>query len=210
MRRAALVLALVGTVSGCVRLHVPAPVIRDYALDYAPPRIGGTPLPVVVRVAPLAVAAIYDREPIVYRDGTYTTGTYFDSRWSANPGSMLADLLARDFSDSGLYRAVERAPSVVSGDYQVGGEIEQIEERANGNGCAASLRLRMLVVRLQQGAGDPILLQRTYEGNEPCPCNQPNELVAAMSRGLATMSAQLQHDVHEALAADLAAAHHVR
>src|SRR5512139_2645136 len=208
MKRAAVIVALAGALSGCVRFHVPAPVTRNYALEYAPPRIDATPVPVVMRVAPLAVAAIYDREPIVYRDGTYTTGAYFDSRWSANPGSMVADLLARDFSDSGLYRAVERSPSVVAGDYQVGGEIEQIEERTNGAGCEANLRLRMLVVRLHRGTGDPILLQHTYAGNEPCPCNQPSALVAAMSRGMAAISAQLQRDVYEAVRADTSAARH--
>lgn len=203
MRRAALLLAVSGALSGCVRFHVPAPAIRDYALDYAAPHVDGTPLPVIVRVAPLAVAAIYDREPIVYREGTYATGTYFDSRWSANPGSMVADLLARDFSDSGLYRAVERAPSVIAGDYQVGGEIEQIEEQTNSDGCAASLRVRMLVAPLQPSKRDPaVLLQHTYTGNEPCPCNQPSALVAAMSRALAAISARLQRDVYEAIAAE--------
>ena len=183
MKRSALLLALAGALAGCVRFHVPAPEVHDYVLDYPPPQCRGrTALPIVLRIAPLGVAAIYDRQPIVYRDGIYSTGTYFDRRWSANPGSMVADVLARDFSDSGLYRAVQRAPSLLAGDYQVGGEIEAIEEEAGAGGCAAHLRLRMLVMRLRPGKGDPVLLQHAYSADEPCPCNQPRALVAAMSQ----------------------------
>jgi len=206
MRRTAFLLALTGALAGCLRLHVPAPMMHDYRLDYGPPQVEGRPLPVVLQVAPLTVAAVYDREPIVYRDRIYSTGTYFDSRWSANPGSMVTDLLARDFSDSGLYRAVQRGPSLLAGDYQVGGEIEEIEEEANASGCAAHLQLRMLVVRLHPGKGDPVLLQHTYAGHEPCPCNQPRALVAAMSQALAKISAQLQRDVYDAVAANAARA----
>jgi ABC-type uncharacterized transport system auxiliary subunit len=202
MRRAALVLALAGALAGCIQLRTPAPTMQDYRLDYPPPQMEGRPLPVVLQIAPLGVAAIYDRDAIVYREGTYSTGTYLDSRWSTNPGSMVTDLLARDFSDSRLYRAVQMGPSLLVGDYQVGGEIELIEEEPNAGGCAARLRLRMLVARLRPGKGDPVLLQRAYTGEEPCPCNQPRAVVAAMSQGLAKISAQLQRDAYDAIAAD--------
>ena len=205
MRRAALLLALAGALAGCFQLHVPAPTMHDYRLDYAPPQVEGRPLAVVLQIAPLAVAAMYDRDAIVYREGTYSTGTYPDSRWSTNPGSLVTDLLARDFGDSELYRAVQLGPSLLAGDYHVGGEIEEIEEieeEPNAGGCAAHLRLRMLVARLRPGKDDPVLLQHAYTGEEPCPCNQPRALVAAMSQGLAKISAQLQRDVYDAIAAD--------
>ena len=203
MRRAALLLALAGALAGCPQLRVPAPTMHDYRLDYAPPQVEGRPLAVVLQIAPLAVAAMYDRDAIVYREGTYSTGTYPDSRWSTNPGSMVTDLLARDFSDSELYRAVQLGPSLLAGDYHVGGEIEEIEEEPNAGGCAAHLRLRMLVARLRRGKGDPVLLQHAYTGEEPCPCNQPRALVAAMSQGLAKISAQLQREAYDAIAADM-------
>ena len=203
MRRAALLLALAGALAGCLQLHVPAPTMHDYRLDYAPPQVEGRPLAVVLQIAPLAVAAMYDRDAIVYREGTYSTGTYPDSRWSTNPGSMVTDLLARDFSDSGLYRAVQLGPSLLAGNYHVGGEIEEIEEEPNAGGCAAHVRLRMLVARLRPGKGDPVLLQHAYTGEEPCPCNQPRALVAAMSQGLAKISAQLQREAYDAIAADM-------
>lgn len=198
-RVAVLVVVLLGS-AACVRLRIPAPEVHDYRLDYPPPAVTGTPLAAVLRVLPLGVAAIYDREPIVYREDAYSTGTYFTSRWSANPGSMVADLLARDFAYSQLYRAVQQGPSTVPADYQLGGDIDEIEERSVAGGCAAHLAVRCTLVPLR-GATNPIALQTTYAEDEACACNDPRALAAAMSGALARVSARLQRDVYDAIAA---------
>jgi ABC-type uncharacterized transport system auxiliary subunit len=206
MRWSRWLLPLVGLLVGCVRLGVRAPQIRDYRLDYTPPVVTGAPLAANLAIPPLAVAAVYDREPIIYRENLYSTAAYFDSRWSANPGSMVADLLARDFVDSHLYRAVQRGFSLLPNDYRVSGQIEEIEESLTDSGCTAHLRLDILVVRMRPGKSDSVLLQRTYAGDEPAACKTPQALAAAMSQVLAGISARLQRDVHDAIAVDAAAA----
>ncbi|MFI5365880.1 MAG: ABC-type transport auxiliary lipoprotein family protein [Candidatus Binatia bacterium] len=197
MKRPLSLLMLVA-VCGCVRLSQPAPEIRDYRLDYPPPSVNGTPLPAVLAVPSLRVAAVYDREAIVYRQGANATGTYFYTRWSANPGNMVADLLARDFAESNLYRAVSRGPSSLPADYEVTGFIDEIEERVAPAGCAAHLQLRVLLARTT-GSGNPVRLQRSYGGDEPCTCDRPAALAAAMSRVLERISTQLQQDVYDAV-----------
>src|SRR5262249_44771805 len=112
--------------AGCVRFGQPAPHLRDFRLAYPPPPIGGAPLPATIRVSSLRVATIYDRLAIVHRENDYETIPSYYDRWSANPGSLVADLLARDLVDSGLYRAVERGPTLVPADYQLSGEILEI------------------------------------------------------------------------------------
>jgi ABC-type uncharacterized transport system auxiliary subunit len=188
----------------CVKIGKPEPLVRDYRLDYTPAEISGTPVPMILRVSGLAVGAVYDRESIVYRENDYATGTYFESRWSANPGSLVTDLLARDFAASRLYKAVQQGPSPLPSDYQLNGEIEEIEELMTGSNCAAHLRLRVTLVRTRRLAADPVALQKTYASDEASACNAPPELVASMSRAMARISAQLQRDVYEAIAADAA------
>ncbi len=200
MRSVATLLPLVTLVVGCVRFSVPSPEIRDYRLEYTPPAIAGKPLTAVLRIAPMSVAAVYDRQLIVYREDEYATGTYPDSRWSANPGNMVGDLLARDFAGSGVYRAVQQGPSALPSDYQLSATIEVLEEGPGNDSCSARLRLRVVLVRNAPGAANPVPLQATYPAEEPCPCNNPPALAAAMSRALAHVSAQLQRDVYEAVA----------
>jgi uncharacterized lipoprotein YmbA len=197
-RRAALLILVLLT--GCVRLSQPAPSIHDYRLDYTPPVPVGTPLVATLRVEPFGVAAVYDRESIVYRDDPYSTGRYFYHRWSSNPGDMIADLLARDLAGSQLYSAVQQGPSPLPSDYQLSGQIEEIEERPATTACAAHLRLRIFLARVRTGAAVPTLLHTTYAFDEPCPCNDVRALVEAMSRGFARAAAQLQQDVYDAIA----------
>lgn len=203
LRRApALVLLL--SLLGCVHLSQPAPQIRDYRLDYPPPQIDGTTLPVVLRVAPLRVAAVYDRDAMVYRRDAYSTATSFYSRWSANPGNMLADLIARDLAASGKFRAIQQPPALLASDFQLSGEVEEFEERRDDDGCAAHVRLRVLLSQPGVAAGDQVRLRTTYSEDEPCSCADPRALAASMSRAVQRLSARLQQDVYGAVAATTA------
>ena len=198
----ALVLLLLGGLAaGCVHFSQPSPDIREYRLSYQPPAITGQQLPVTLRIASLGVAAMYDRQPIVYGDDAYSGGTYYYGRWSTNPGAMVTDLLTRDFADSHLYLAVQQGPSPVPNDYQLGGEIEEIEERTAVAGCTARLRLRALLVRVR-AATSPVVLQASYAAEEPCLCNDVRALAEAMSKAAEQISAQLQRAVYEAIEKD--------
>jgi ABC-type uncharacterized transport system auxiliary subunit len=188
---------------GCVRLSVPPPEVHDYRLAYEPPPAETEPLPAVLRINPFRIAEVYDRDTIVYRDGNYEIGQYFYHRWTANPARMVTDLLTRDFSSSGIYSAVTRTPSALSGDYELGGEIEELEERIV-DGCIAHLRLRTILTRTKPVSSEPVLLQRTYAADEPCNGQGAQSFVAAMSKALASVSAELQRDVRQAIAGDLA------
>jgi len=204
MTRCPAILPVLALLSGCLRLSQPAPEIREYRLDYVAPAVTDAPLPVILGVPALRVAAVYDRQAIVYREGENATGTDFYNRWSANPGAMVADLLARDLADSGAYRSVQRGPSLLPADYLLTGEIEEIEERVGPAGCTAHLRMRLTVARAS-GANDAVRLAKTYAGDEPCACRQPRALAASMSRALERISTQLQQDVYSAIASEQSA-----
>jgi len=193
----------IATTAGCISFKQPAPEVRSYRLDYPPPVLADLrPLPVTLRIAPLSANAVYDRLAIVYRDDPYSTGSYLGDRWGASPGQMLGDLLARDFASSGLYRAVQQGPSALVSDYQLGGQIEELEEREVAGVCAAHARLRFLLMRTAVGPTPPVLLQTTYDDDEPCDCADVRAFVAAMSRTIQRISERLQRDVHAAIAAE--------
>jgi len=194
----AVVLLLGALVSGCFHLSQPSPDIRDYRLSYPPPSLAGEPLPVTLRIAPLGVVAMYDRQSVVYANDAYSGGTYYYARWSTNPGAMLTDLLARDFADSHLYAAVQEGPSAVPNDYQLGGEVEEIEERVTASGCSARLRLRALLVRVRAGSA-PVLLQSSYAAEQACVCNDGAALAEAMSKAMEQVSVQLQQAAYDAI-----------
>ena len=187
--------------AGCLPSARPT-AIREYSLEYAPPPVSGRPLSVSVRVAPFSVRSVYDRQLMVYRDDEYSTGTYFEARWSANPGAMLGDLLARDLAASGLYRAVLHGPASIPGDYQLGGEVEAIDERTTADGCAAHLAVRVLLLRARGTAHEAVVLQQAFTATQACPCGEPRTMAAAVSSAAATVSGQVQAAVYAAIARD--------
>lgn len=200
--RAFIWVAILPLLIGCAStFKVPAPNIRDYRLEYPSPTLSGAPLSVVLQLARFRSNAIYAREAIVYREGDYATGTYPYHRWVANPASMIADLLARDFSASGLYRAVQQGASLLIADYELGADIEAIEERVLTGGCSAHLSLRVLLFRTRV-SDTPVMFRESYVADEPCAATGPDALVGAMSRALQQISERLQQDVYNAIAAD--------
>ena len=188
--------------SGCLTVSQPSPQIRDYRLDYPAPAIEGEALPVVLSIPTLSVAAAYDRESIVYREDGYSIGRYFYHRWTSNPGSLIADLLARDFARSGMYRAVQAGRSPLRPDYQLLGTVEEIEERATDQACVAHLALRVQLLRVAAGEGSPVVLQRGYSEDEPTTCGEPRVLTEAMSRSMERIAAALQRDAYDAIVSD--------
>src|SRR5262249_10552089 len=148
----------------------------------------------------LRVATIYDRLAIVHRQNDYETIPSYYDRWSANPGSLVADLLARDLVDSGLYRAVERGPTLVPADYQLSGEILEIEERRTASGCEAFLQLHMVLTRTRTTGSDPLLLQAGFTESEPSRCHDSTALAEAMSTALERISTALQPQIYAAVA----------
>ena len=189
------------SVSGCVTLSRPTPRPHEYLLDYDPPtdqrdHVGG-----VLRVSPLGIAAAYAGSGIVYREAEHGIGAYSYHRWATEPAGMVGDLLARDIAASGVYDAVLRGPSLIRGDYELSGEVEEIGERVS-SGCAARVELRLLLRRGGAHGGPAVLFQRSYTEEQPCKSDDTTDLVGALSRAMRNVSARVQNDVDSAIASD--------
>ncbi len=182
--------ALLLPVTGCSFGGKPAPPIRYYKLDYPPPPAASRTTPVVVQVLPLQTAADYDRNAIVARDSQHEVERYYYSRWSSAPARMVGDLIQRDLADSGAFEAVVQGATPVRADYTLSGIIETIEQTAAG-GCSARLRARFTLADNATSA-TPVLFQRVFEQVEPCGGDEVDDVVAAMSRALARLSAELR------------------
>lgn len=190
--------------AGCVTLSRPAPQTQEYRIDYDPPRIEGAALPAVIRVAPFHAADLYATDAIVYREGDHRVGSYAYHRWATDAPMMIGDLIARDLADSGLYRAVLQGPSLLRYQYELEATVERVEERI-GPSCAARVEIRALLQRSKTSGAEAVAFQRPYAAEEPCAGKDVADLVAAIGGAVRTISAELQRDVYETVAADLPA-----
>ena len=181
--------------AGCFSLSNPAPPpVQHYQLDYPPPAASADATGTALQLLPLRSAAAYESDDIAYRDGRYRLDSYHYRRWVVPPARMIGDLVERDFVTSRAFRAVLRGPSPLSADYVLGGVVEEIEER-NADGCIAHLRIRFTLARQSGAIRAAPLFPRDYEADEPCAGDDVEDLVAAMSRALASISERLRNDV---------------
>lgn len=186
--------------SGCLQLAKPTPSQHYYRLDYEPPVPQGQAQPVVLRIAPVRVAALYDRDMMVYTEDHYGVGTYHYHRWSTPPGEMINDLLGRDFAAAGLFEAVQQGPAQLLANYQLEVSVERLEEQNSAGNCQAQLALRAQLEDLLPGSRDAVLLRQSYAQNEAMQCNDPLALAAALSKTMRALSQQMQSDVTRAIA----------
>ncbi len=196
--RGAALLGLAFSLAGCIRLGSPSMPVHEYTLGYEPPVLEGAALPVVLRLSPLRMASAYAGGAIVYRDSEHEISSYHYQRWFTDPASMVTDLLGRDLVASGLYKAVQQGPSALRSDYELSGEIEEIEERTSG-GCSAHLRATLLLLHVPPAEDNRVVFQRTYTADERCDRNDTSGFVEAMSRALYQISMRVQNDVFEAI-----------
>ena len=195
-------LAAALAIAGCVRLNQPAPRVTDYTITYAAPApaVDESPLPIVLPIPPIAVSAAFDTHGMMFREGDHRVGRYAHARWAANPGHLVADMIARDFAESNQFRAVQHARAPLASDFRLTGEVEAIEERIGDGRCEANLEIRVLLVGLRGTRRNPVAFRSGYAEREPCPCADADAYAGAVSRALARISTRLRADVVTAIA----------
>ncbi|MGM0663578.1 MAG: ABC-type transport auxiliary lipoprotein family protein [Thermodesulfobacteriota bacterium] len=186
---------------GCSGMGKPKERVDHYVLEYEAPDIPGLePIQAVVRLERFSVAPQYNTNRIVYRDQEFARETYNYHRWRTNPGDLVTHFLARDFRESGLFRAVLPAGSRFSASCVLEGSVEEFFERDGAEQWEAVLALS--VTLLAEGEPDVsrrVLHQGTYRDSEPCVRKNPRALSEAMSRAMARVSRAIIEDVYHFL-----------
>ncbi len=111
-----------------------AAAVRQYALEYPSPAFGNLErVPGSIRVEPLSIARTFSTASMVYRSRPFVYGDDAYNRWKIKPSVMISDLLLRDMKSAGLFGGVFSNSDSESGDYALGGVIEELI-RTGGKG----------------------------------------------------------------------------
>lgn len=126
-------------------------------------------------ILPLEADTAYDDERIVYRISPYRLDYYSYHRWSASPGTLVADFLERTFERSGRFRSVTRDTGAP---VTLGGRVVAIEEVDSSK----TKWLGRIVVELSltDTTGD-VLWTEQYEETEVLEKQSPEGLAHALS-----------------------------
>lgn len=195
---------LVGS-SGCVQLkglRQPSHEIRYFTLDYPPPLPSHDAAPVgVIRLRRLTSAALYTTDRLIVQvDDVSTESPYYD-RWAVNPSTMITDLLLRDLTASGLFRAVVTNPAGITPDYEMAGNLETLRASRRDSGWEAEVTLSLLLYPYSDEGSPPgrseasALLQKRYTVQKPCADRESATVVETLNRCMEELSRELRTDL---------------
>jgi len=179
--------------------------VRQYALEYPPPAFGNlVRVPDSIRVEPLSIARAFSNASMVYRSRPFVYGDDAYNRWKIKPSAMLSDLLLRDMKSAGLFGGVFSGSDSESGDYALGGVIEELyEQEESGGGSKAVLALNVtLLNRSRQNTGGRLSFQKNYRSVQTMESCDAESMARAMSKAMEALSREIILDTYQAMKAN--------
>lgn len=175
--------------------------VRQYALEYPPPAFGNLArVPDSIRVEPLSIARAFSNASMVYRSKPFVYGDDAYNRWKIKPSVMISDLLLRDMKSAGLFGGVFSGSDSESGDYALGGVIEELYEQEERDGGKAVLALNVtLVNRSRQNTGSRLIFQKNYRSVQAMETCDAESMARAMSKAMEALSRQITLDTYQAM-----------
>lgn len=175
MRRLAVALALLLAACGS---RVPETRFYQLAEPGRPGEPGEGP---AVAIDSLETDSAYDDDRIVYRVTPYRLDYYNYHRWSAPPGTMIANYFERAFEKSGKFAAVTRDPTG-GAPVSLGGRVVAIEE-VDRTKTSWVGRIVLELTLTDTATGD-VLWREQFEETEPLAMQSPEGLARALSKAL--------------------------
>ena len=136
---------------------------------------------VALIIEPLTTDSAYDDERMVYRVTPYRLDYYNYHRWSAAPGTLIANYLERAFEKSGRFGAVTREANPAAA-VTLGGRVVAIEEVDQSK--TQWVGRIVIELTLTDVASGNVVWSEQFEENEVLPVQSPEGLARALSTAL--------------------------
>jgi cholesterol transport system auxiliary component len=143
---------------------------------------------------------MYNTLQVIYRDRSFRREAYPYEKWRASPGDLVTDYLARDFKNSGLFKAVAPYESRVEPSLIMEGSVDEFFEWDSEEGWKAVLTVSTVLLRHPEpDLSKRIIFQKTFHAVKPCRKRNIESLSEAMSEAMAEVSAQVIRTTYQYL-----------
>lgn len=194
-------LLLIVSLAGCLGGTAPPPLVRQYALEYPPPRVEHlSRTEALIKVQRFSADRLYVSPSMLYRDGPFRREAYHEHRWRVSPADMVTDFLRRDLRDAGLFRAVLSARDTEESRFVLEGGVQEFLEVDEGEKRRALLVVNVTLLDLSfRDIARRLMFQKTYRAERLFTQEGAAGLAEAMSRAMSELSLRVITDVDAAL-----------
>ncbi len=200
MKRLGIILVVIG-LTGCLGSTGPAPLVRQYVLEYAAPRAAdGTGIAETIKVGHFTAARILAGPAMLYRQRAFRLDAYHEHRWRVAPAEMVGDFVRRDLRSTGLFRAVLSPRDAEETRYILEGGVEEFLEVEGEAGRKALLAATITLLDLSQREVPlRVVFQKAYRAEALFKTEGPAGFAQAMSSAMAQLSARVLADIASAV-----------
>lgn len=180
LKRSILFLAAVLMITGCTRQLV---VTTYYLLDYLPTAKTKRlqlkePLPFRAQVRNFKIPRSFDSIRIVARFSSHQINYYRYSLWAVRPQIAIADLLAQHINAYHIFQDCQREFLDKIPDYEITGEIYQIELYDSEQFAAAHLKM---VIELHDRSQNKLIVKHDFDREHQIPKENMTVFAKALS-----------------------------
>jgi len=188
-------------ITSCSLGAKPSYLVNQYTLEYPSPFLKELiSVNELVRVEQFSVAQTFNTSAMIYKEGPNLRNVDPYNRWRTKPGEMVAEYLARDLRNSGLFRAVISYNDSEETRYLLEGQVEEFLDASEKDGRKAILSLNVTFLDLKKrDTAEKVIFQRDYKVVEPYTEKTPAALAQGMSRAMGKISGQIILDLQNAL-----------
>lgn len=182
-------LTLAALLGGCTALR-PAQIENGntYVLEAKPlARIARESRDIVLEVSAPRASPGFETADMAYVLRPYELNYFATNRWADAPSRMLGPLLAQALEQSGSFRAVVQAPSVVPADIRVVSELVRLQHNFETRPSRLEIALRVQLIDLR---GKRVLATAMFDATEDARSDDPYGGVTAANVALQRMLEQ--------------------
>lgn len=188
-------LALMATQSGCVKLKKDYPAKRYYSLEVEREGEGQAAL----RGASLTIRdfqkSVVGNREFLYQMGPSRYETDFYNEFIVDPEALITDQTERWLTDANLFEHVIEQSSLARATHVLEGAITKLEADLSEPGApAAVIELQFFLID-NTSPKTSVILHESYRSDFPSASCEPDDLVAAWEQGLAAILKQMENDI---------------
>lgn len=147
---------------------------KYYLIDYSAPsskdnKVVESVLPYKAQVSTLKIPRSFDSIRIIARFSSHQINYYRYSLWAVKPQIVIADLLAQHINAYNLFEKCQREYLEERPDFDISGEIMQIERFDSENYTAAHLRMAFEIHSIKNGQ---LLVHHEFDVTIPITADQ--------------------------------------
>jgi cholesterol transport system auxiliary component len=190
VKRLGTAFAAAALLAACAALQPPAAdVASTYVLDAMPPA-GAPPAQrdLVLEVAAPRTRPGFDTPQMAYTTRASALDYFARHRWADAPARMLAPLVAQALAQSGGFRAVVQAPSLVAANLRLDTELVRLQQEFGAKPSRVRLTVRAQLIDVEARR---VLAAAEFDETEAAPSDDPYGGVIAANRALARLLERL-------------------